>query len=317
MAGPDIGDPNGHPVPLQAAGTGWQAGGWRAGSRRAHGRQGLSPADGATAARPHRQPRLRIGWFEDDGRTPVEPAIRDAVRRAAEALSRAGFEVVPFRPRGSRRGARAVVGDLRRAPRACCSSRWSRAARRRCIPNLPQFLDWTRRMPRLTAERLLEVEIAARPAAHAVSAADGGRPGAALPRQRRHRVPSRRAHAGTSTGRDVHYLDAWSYAAWFNLLQNPAVSVPAGLTPEGLPVGVQVVARHWEELTALAVARVIERALAGTCASGRRTGRLSAGSEPEARSSDTSAAMTSESKDRAAVVTRPRGSSWGRWSPSA
>jgi Asp-tRNA(Asn)/Glu-tRNA(Gln) amidotransferase A subunit family amidase len=63
--------------------------------------------------------------------------------------------------------------------------------------------------------------------------------------------------------RDVDYLDAWSYAAWFNLLQNPAVSVPAGLTPEGLPVGVQVVARHWEELTALRVAREIEAALGG------------------------------------------------------
>jgi Asp-tRNA(Asn)/Glu-tRNA(Gln) amidotransferase A subunit family amidase len=63
--------------------------------------------------------------------------------------------------------------------------------------------------------------------------------------------------------RDVDYLDAWSYAAWFNLLQNPAVSVPAGLTPDGLPVGVQVVARHWEEMTALGVAREIERALGG------------------------------------------------------
>ena len=64
-------------------------------------------------------------------------------------------------------------------------------------------------------------------------------------------------------GRTVHYLDAWSYTAWFNLLQNPAASVPAGLTSDGLPVGVQVVARHWEELNALAAAREIERALGG------------------------------------------------------
>ena len=66
----------------------------------------------------------------------------------------------------------------------------------------------------------------------------------------------------------MDYLDAWSYAAWFNLLQNPAVSVPAGLTPDGLPVGVQVVARHWEEMTALGVAREIERALGGYVAPG-------------------------------------------------
>jgi Asp-tRNA(Asn)/Glu-tRNA(Gln) amidotransferase A subunit family amidase len=64
-------------------------------------------------------------------------------------------------------------------------------------------------------------------------------------------------------GRTVHYLDAWSYTAWFNLLQNPAIAVPAGRTAEGLPIGVQVVARPWEEHVALGVAAVIERALGG------------------------------------------------------
>ncbi|HXE79431.1 MAG TPA: amidase family protein, partial [Vicinamibacterales bacterium] len=67
----------------------------------------------------------------------------------------------------------------------------------------------------------------------------------------------------TIDGRRVHYLDAWRYTAWFNLLQNPAVSVPAGRTDEGLPVGVQVVARPWEEHVALGVAAAIERALGG------------------------------------------------------
>jgi Asp-tRNA(Asn)/Glu-tRNA(Gln) amidotransferase A subunit family amidase len=57
----------------------------------------------------------------------------------------------------------------------------------------------------------------------------------------------------------VHYLEAWRYTAWFNLLQNPAVSVPVLQDPEGLPIGVQVVARPWEELLALAAARVIEQ----------------------------------------------------------
>jgi len=44
--------------------------------------------------------RIRVGYFEDDGRTPVTPATRVAVCQAAEALSRAGFEVAPFRPDG-------------------------------------------------------------------------------------------------------------------------------------------------------------------------------------------------------------------------
>ena len=44
--------------------------------------------------------RVRIGYFEDDGRTPVTPETRAAVRTAAEALRRAGFQVEPFRPEG-------------------------------------------------------------------------------------------------------------------------------------------------------------------------------------------------------------------------
>jgi amidase len=69
--------------------------------------------------------------------------------------------------------------------------------------------------------------------------------------------------AWTIDRRRVEYLDAWSYSAWFNLLQNPAVAVTAGSTADGLPVGVQVVARHWEERTALGVARTIERRIGG------------------------------------------------------
>ena len=68
MAGPDIGDPNGHPVPLGSA--------------------------------ERVEPPLRIGFFEDDGRTPVTKETREAVRRAARALGDAGFEVVEFRPEG-------------------------------------------------------------------------------------------------------------------------------------------------------------------------------------------------------------------------
>jgi len=44
--------------------------------------------------------KLKIGYFEDDGRTPVTPETRAAVRTAAEALRSAGFQVEPFRPQG-------------------------------------------------------------------------------------------------------------------------------------------------------------------------------------------------------------------------
>jgi Asp-tRNA(Asn)/Glu-tRNA(Gln) amidotransferase A subunit family amidase len=56
----------------------------------------------------------------------------------------------------------------------------------------------------------------------------------------------------------VEYLDAWSYAEWFNLLGNPAAVVPVSQSPEGLPVGVQIVGRPWEEEQVLSVAAALE-----------------------------------------------------------
>ena len=69
MQGPDIGDPSAAPVPVR-----WPE------------QQDLK--------------KIRIGYFEDDGRTPVTPETRSAVQKAAKALSRAGFQVEPFRPKG-------------------------------------------------------------------------------------------------------------------------------------------------------------------------------------------------------------------------
>ena len=79
------------------------------------------PDDGDTCAAPvpvtwpadHELAQRKIGYFEDDGRTPVAPEIRRAVRSAADALARAGFHVEPFSPRGFRGSARALEEILR------------------------------------------------------------------------------------------------------------------------------------------------------------------------------------------------------------
>ncbi len=55
----------------------------------------------------------------------------------------------------------------------------------------------------------------------------------------------------------IPYTLPYSLTGW------PCVVVRAGTSPEGLPVGVQIVARPWREDVALAVAQSIERALGG------------------------------------------------------
>lgn len=62
---------------------------------------------------------------------------------------------------------------------------------------------------------------------------------------------------------DLEKLPGFGYAIAHNLTGWPAVSVRGGTSPEGLPIGVQVVARPWREEVALAVAQQLETALGG------------------------------------------------------
>ena len=64
------------------------------------------------------------------------------------------------------------------------------------------------------------------------------------------------------SGKRISYMDAMSYTQWFNLLGNPAVVLPAGSSPEGLPIGVQIVGQPNSEELILKVAGVVEQALA-------------------------------------------------------
>ena len=49
------------------------------------------------------------------------------------------------------------------------------------------------------------------------------------------------------------------FTTFFNMTGHPAITMPVGLHSEGLPMGVQVVARHFGEETLFATAGHIER----------------------------------------------------------
>jgi aspartyl-tRNA(Asn)/glutamyl-tRNA(Gln) amidotransferase subunit A len=51
------------------------------------------------------------------------------------------------------------------------------------------------------------------------------------------------------------------FAAAFSLTRQPAISVPVGRTSEGLPIGLQIVGRHFEDALVLRAARAIETRL--------------------------------------------------------
>jgi amidase len=56
------------------------------------------------------------------------------------------------------------------------------------------------------------------------------------------------------------YID-WMKSCYFiSILETPAISVPCGFTPEGLPVGLQIVGRHRGEFSVLQLAHAFEQA---------------------------------------------------------
>jgi Asp-tRNA(Asn)/Glu-tRNA(Gln) amidotransferase A subunit family amidase len=54
---------------------------------------------------------------------------------------------------------------------------------------------------------------------------------------------------------------AFSYAQAFNVFDLPVVTVPAGRSNDGLPIGVQVIGRPFAEEAVLRAAEIIEEAI--------------------------------------------------------
>jgi Asp-tRNA(Asn)/Glu-tRNA(Gln) amidotransferase A subunit family amidase len=226
MQGPDIGDPSSAPVPVR-----WPD------------KNDLK--------------KMRIGYFEDDGRTPVTPETRAAVQTAAEAFRRAGFSVEPFRPEGLEQARQTwwkffgIAGGMLLRPMV-------QGREAELSPMLKQFLERVALEPSHTGESLLDAWIQRDVIRNKIFEQMNQYPVLLCPVAA---IPAFR-HGERSwqiEGKTVEYLDAWSYTEWFNLLGTPAVAVPVGSSKEGLPIGVQISARPWEEELVLSVAEVLER----------------------------------------------------------
>lgn len=200
---------------------------------------------------------IPIGWFEDDGLTPVTEETREAVRNAASTLERQGFKVRRFCPAG--------LDELRELWWTffvqCGAMFYAPVIRGReqeLSPIFRNFLETAAALPPLTAESLL----------HAWARCDLAR-GRVLAEMRDTpllltpvcSVPAFRhgEREWKIDGTCVSYLDAMRYTQWFNVLAAPAAVVPVGRSREGLPIGVQIAGRPFEDEQVLAVAAAIER----------------------------------------------------------
>ncbi len=201
---------------------------------------------------------IRIGFFEDDGWTPVTAEIRLAVTQAATLLSQRGLRVDRFRPDGLDE-ARQLWWKLFGTAGSMILGPMLPRHEEEISPILKEFLSWTAAEPTHTGESLLATWLGRDDVRERILLQMRKYPVLLCPTA----AISAFRHGERQwqvEGRTVKYLDAWTYCEWFNLLGFPAVVVPMVLSSEGLPIGVQIVGRPWEEELVLAVASSLDEA---------------------------------------------------------
>jgi Asp-tRNA(Asn)/Glu-tRNA(Gln) amidotransferase A subunit family amidase len=225
------------------------------------GQDPLDPVSPPIALREPSPAELRantIGFFADDNLTPVTAETRAAVEAAANALRSAGFRVEPFRPR--------TLEPLRKLwwkffvqCGAMLDEPEFRGRRERLSPVFSGFLAIAEAAPKLTATELLnawcELDLMRAKMLEEMSKYPVLLcPVASIPAFRHGE------RQWIVDGQSVDYLDAVRYTEWFNAMGAPAAVIPVGRSPEGLPIGVQIVARPFEDETALGVAAAVDAA---------------------------------------------------------
>lgn len=197
--------------------------------------------------------KTRIGILESSALGKATPETRDAVERAATLLSARGFPVEPFALAGLDRALELwwfffgpLIGHLLSTTLAPSASLLSPTLREYLShaapaepPSLEQFLEACadRDLVREKILRQLEtVSILLSP----VSSTPAFRHG--------------EGNYAPGTG----YRDTMRYAQWLNLTGFPGASLPISSSQEGLPIGVQVIGRPFEEELILAVAEALE-----------------------------------------------------------
>jgi Asp-tRNA(Asn)/Glu-tRNA(Gln) amidotransferase A subunit family amidase len=199
-----------------------------------------------------------IGFFEDDGLVPVTRETRAAVNSAAQALREAGFHVAPFRPR-SLEPLRQLWWKLFVQCGAMIYAPEVAGKEHRLSPIFREFLSIARALPPLTATALLDAWVEVDLLRSKMLAEMSKFPVLLCPVAS---IPAFRhdERSWMIDGMPVSYLDAVRHTQWFNVLAAPAAVVPVGSSPEGLPIGVQLVAQPFEDETALGVAAIVDAA---------------------------------------------------------
>lgn len=209
---------------------------------------------------------VRVAWYANDGATPVDEEISKTVEAAAKALADASLEVRRATLPGASQGSRLWIELFSQAAadqmRRLYGGRENEAGpqvlslleHQETDSTMEEKINAAERLARavLERERLREgllrwmktTPLILAPVGSTVAFKHG----------------ARRLEIGDES---ISIFRAFSYSQTFNVFGLPSVAVPVGRSADGLPIGVQIIGRPFEERAALAAAAVIETALGG------------------------------------------------------
>ena len=210
---------------------------------------------------------LRVAWYANDGVAPVSEEIRGAVESAANVLAGAGLEVVQEIPSGVSKGshlwielfAQAAAGEITSLYQGREDEAGPQVARLlREVDARPNDFEDKIKIAERLADAVLERErlreellqwmkttpLLLAPVGATVAFEHG-------------------AERVETNGKSISTFRAFSYSQTFNVFGLPSVAVPVGCTANGLPIGVQIIGRPFEERTVLGTAAIVEEALGG------------------------------------------------------
>jgi Asp-tRNA(Asn)/Glu-tRNA(Gln) amidotransferase A subunit family amidase len=222
---------------------------------------GYDSQDPFSAPVPLRVPQaanMRIGVMEQFYDVPVEATTRDTVLKAAGMMGQIGFQVESFRPRGIERAPNFWWFFFGQLP-APLTKQLIQGREQDAHWTGTEFLTTALEQPAPTVNDLLN-NLAARDRMRAALLGQMETvplilaPVCGVPAFRH------RERRWDTDSKPIGLFEAMMPVTPWNLLGMPAMTVPFGMSAEGLPIGVQLIGRPYEEEMILEVAVRLEEA---------------------------------------------------------
>jgi aspartyl-tRNA(Asn)/glutamyl-tRNA(Gln) amidotransferase subunit A len=196
---------------------------------------------------------LKIGLLMDAGwGFPVEPDVRDAVESAARAFESAGAIVVPIKPFMTR----AMAEGMDRFWRTRSWIDVSALSAEKRSKVLPFIVEWARGGANLSGAEVFHgySQMAAmRDAAIAASAPFDFVLSPTSP------IPAFAAELAAPTNDPHRPFEHIAFTLPYNMSEQPAASINCGYTVGGLPIGLQIIGKRFDDLGVMQMSRAWER----------------------------------------------------------